>query len=471
MQNTRFLLVVFIAGFCGMILEIAGGRLIAPYLGTTIFTWSAIIGLVLGALSVGYYIGGRLGDKYNDTKHFTYILLAAGFLTLIVPFLARIVLPFTYFLDLSIASILAALIFVPASFFYGMVSPYAIKLITKKGSEGANAGDIFSLSTVGSISGVLITGFILIPYIPLTLIFVLGAVLMFIAVTLLQNKILPLEFSIFLISSFFISTISPFSFSYGELIYETETPYYYIAVAHATVENKTGTVLIVDSSFASGVDKAGDFLFSYAKKMRYVYPLLENPKRIAVLGAAAGTQVTDLQKHFPNTVIDAVELDGKTVELGKEYFGFEEIKTNVFVDDARRFIRTTDSKYDLVIVDTYRGRSMPYHLSTREFASEIKQSLTPDGIVAANVISPIRGKNSEIIQLLYLSYKSEFKNVILLPADKSESRLQNIILIASDRDLSTFVEQHSSEIITDPSFELSNPPTDELNPIELFAYK
>ncbi|MFH2106968.1 MAG: fused MFS/spermidine synthase [Candidatus Micrarchaeota archaeon] len=471
MENPKYLVTVFISGFCAMIVEIAGGRIIAPYLGTTIFTWSAVIGLVLGALSIGYYIGGRLGDKYNNVKQLSLILIVAGFLTLTVPFFARLLLPATMFIDLKIASIIAAFILVPSSLFYGMVSPYIIKLAIKKDSEGSVAGDIFSTSTVGSILGVLVTGFILIPNIPISVIFILGAFLMLLSSVILSRRIPFIELGVFLVVSFFMSGISYSHFVEGNVLYEGESPYYYITVTDTVFDNKSGILLGLDSAYySSGQTNDGDFLFDYAKKVRLTYPLLRDPKSFLILGNAAGTQAMDLRKNFPDSDIDTLEIDDRLIDIGKKYFNFKpDERLRVINDDARRYVKATNLTYDMIIVDTYRGKSLPYHLTTVEFVSELKHVLKDDGLVVANTISPLGGESSETIKLIYLAYRSMFNDVFLIPMNHSDLGSQNILLIASDRDLGDFRIKYSDLIYNINTGSLSVP-TDELNPIELFGH-
>ncbi len=467
------MLAVFISGACAMVIELAGARLMAPYLGNTIYTWAAVIGLVMASLSAGYYVGGSLGDRYGDRRHFSTILLCAALFTLAVPFIGWMLLPFTAFLDLWIASVIASFVLVPASVCYGMVSPYAIKLTAKAGEEGKGAGSIFALSTVGSIMGTLGTGFVLIPNMHLTHIFILAAVLMLGASWLAGRKggFMLMEGVTFIALAGIVSQFGFFPLFDGSVIYAEDTRYYHLTVVEQNVSGQPARVLYLDNAASSGEFGGGEPAFPYLIKTRLGYELVENPARALVVGVAGGTEVEDLKKSFPGVTVDGVDIDPRAVEIGVEFFSLsDDNRTEIIIDDARRYLRKTDRTYDLVLMDVFRGKNIPYNLATRECLSELKGRMGPDGVVVVNLISALDGKNSGAFVHLYNTFSSVFTNVVILPVGTGPMETQNIVLIATDKDVAAFRERHADAIYGGPVPETA-PLTDELNPIELFAVK
>ena len=453
---------VMLAGACAMAVEIAGARIIAPYLGNTIYTWSAVIGFVLAALSVGYFYGGKLGDKYGDEKHLSYIFIIAAACTIGIPFLAIIFVPMTVVLEIIPASIISSLILVPAGFFYGMVTPYAIKLTTSKGEEGRSAGNIFAISTIGSIFGVLLTGFLLIPNIFLSHVFILAAVLMLVSGWLINRKqITPIEIMVFIVGSLLISGISYSPSFEGTVIHQENSEYYLVSV----MEIEGGRLLLLDRALETG-EKDGEPIFKYVKKTKIAYELLDNPENALVLGVGGGTHVEDLKEEFPEIEVDGVEIDASVIKVGKEFFSLKDERTTIIIDDARRYVLNSDKRYDVIIVDVYRGTTMPYHLSSLEFVKEMKEDLKEDGVIVTNIISSLEGEKSKRFELFYNTFNHEFENVLTIPTNDKPTEIQNILVIATDGNVNEFKEKHYlyEREITDDRIV-----TDEWNPMDVMV--
>lgn len=466
----ELLLIAFVSGACIMVVEIAGARAISPYLGNTIYTWASAIGIVMAALSLGYYAGGALADRYNDRKHFSMILLAAGVFTLLVPLFGNIFVPFTILLDLSTANLLAAFILAPASFFYGMVSPYAIKLTSEAGREGQGAGRIFAISTVGSITGALGTGFLLLPYIELAHIFISAAIAMVLMSWLSSPKrgflidAFPLSLLIFLVLQTGHASIYE-----GEVVYEGDSLYYHILVLDGEYGGNPARLLILDNSFSTGEKGGGEPAFEYISRSKLAFELVPEVKNAIVLGSAGGTQVELIKSHYPDVFVEGVDIDPEVVGAGKTYFSLvEDERTRIIVDDARRYMKTTEKEYGLVLIDAFRGKSIPPHLATQEFLFEIKDKMNPGGVVAVNIISSLEGSDSEVFILVHNTFSSVFQNVVVIPLGEDPEENMNILLIATDREVGSFVAEYGDAVYHSKVPE--RPPLrDGLNPIEIYA--
>jgi predicted membrane-bound spermidine synthase len=162
-RRTALEIAVFLCGAVVMIYEIIGSRLVSPYIGGSIYIWTSLIGVILGSLSLGYWLGGRLADKKPDIRHLASIIFAAAALIAITTlvkdvFLAAIA---SAAMILEIKAVIASLVlFAPASIFLGMVTPYAIKLkMLSLYESGRTVGNLYALSTIGSIVGTFSAGF------------------------------------------------------------------------------------------------------------------------------------------------------------------------------------------------------------------------------------------------------------------------------------------------------------------------
>jgi spermidine synthase len=133
-----------------------------------------------------------------------------------------------------------------------------------------------------------------------------------------------------------------------------------------------------------------------------------------------------------------VEIDPMVVQVGRTYFHVNDYpRMNVFAQDARRFLRKSSEKYDLIFGDAYHGiQTVPAHLVTKEFFGLVKDRLPPDGIFMMNLISPAAGENSKLFASVTKTLSRVFEHVyvfMLSPANQEAS--QNIILVAASRDL------------------------------------
>lgn len=176
-----------------MALEILGSRLLSPYFGNSIFVWGSLISVFLAALSAGYYLGGKLADKKPNYKTLALILLIPGILIFILPFFYGMINGAIFNYDFGtranplIASIL--LFFIPSSFL-GAVSPFVVRMTTKSvETVGNTSGTVYSISTLGSIFGTLLTAFYLIPSMGIrTIGFLIGGCLLIVSsVTFFSN--------------------------------------------------------------------------------------------------------------------------------------------------------------------------------------------------------------------------------------------------------------------------------------------
>lgn len=382
---------VFGAGIGALATEIAASRLIAPYFGSSTIVWANLIGIVLGALALGYWLGGRFADRRPEPRLLGFIVLVAALFVAVIPFAAKPFLDFTVDgLDSAsagavIGSFVAVLLLcAPAVVLLGMVSPFAIRLaVSSIATAGAVAGRLYALSTAGSLVGVFLPALVLIPAIGTQRTFlVIAALLAATSCFLLGPRFLVVTclFAVLLV-------VPPGAIKAEEgLIHEENSFHQYIGV----VERSDGRRLLHlnEGVAVHSVWRADEVLTGGVwDAFLALPPLLGRPlERVAILGNAGGTTARALGVYYPDAEIDGVELDPAVSRIGRRYFGMEDNpRLTVHDVDARPFLRVSDERYDLIVVDAYRQPYVPFYLATREFFQLVREHLAPGGIVALNV--------------------------------------------------------------------------------------
>lgn len=183
MKKFTLELVVFFCGAVVMSFEIVGSRMLGPYVGTSMFAWTSIIGVILLSLSIGYYWGGRIADMKPRADILSLFIFIAGLSLVIITLIKGLILEsLTRSIDnIHIVSIIASLIlFTVPSVLLGMVSPFAVRIKMKSiEKSGSTVGNLYSISTIGSIVGVFLTGFYLIPNFKVVNIIMVLAIILF----------------------------------------------------------------------------------------------------------------------------------------------------------------------------------------------------------------------------------------------------------------------------------------------------
>ena len=411
---------VFGAGIGALATEITASRLLAPYFGSSTIVWANLIGIVLAALALGYWLGGRIADRRPEPALLGYIVLAAAVCVAAIPFVAK------PFLDLTvegldeasagavIGSFFAVLLLcAPPVVLLGMVSPFAIRLsVASIATAGAVAGRLYALSTAGSLLGTFLPALVLIPAVGTQRTFLVTAALLAGSACFLLGARYLVVAAVLAV----LAVVPPGAVKAQAGLLHEETSYYqYIQV----VEEEDGRRLLhlnegvavhsvwrPDSVLTGGVWDA--FLA--------LPPLLgRDLERVAILGNAAGTTARALGVYYPAAAVDGVELDPAVSRVGRRYFGLNEIpQLEVHDADARPFLRATDQRYDLIVVDAYHQPYVPFYLATREFFALVRQHLAPGGIVALNVAAVPDDKR--LVQAVGTTLAAEFPQVLEWPA-------------------------------------------------------
>lgn len=443
MNKFRLEIIVFICGAAVMILELVGSRIIAPYLGTSTFVWTSLIGIILGSMSLGYWLGGRTADYNPNYKTFSEIIfLAAIFIGLII-FIESGVLGFIQnnINDIRIGVIAATLaLFTIPSILLGMISPYAVKLkINTLDKTGATVGNLYAISTLGSIIGTFAAGFVLIPY--------LGTmkILIFLSITLILTSFLayfnhiPLgKIAVFV---FFFSLIFLIDIYNTQLkrvgFIDVDTEYSRVIIYNSKYykNNQPIRVMRINNEYSSAMfTNSNELVFEYTKYYRLAKHFKPDLKISLMIGGGGYSYPKDYIEKFPHAYIDVVEIDPKLTELARQYFGLRDNpRLKIYHEDGRTFLNKTKNKYDVIFGDAFKSfYALPYQLTTKEAVQKMYDALNNDGVALINIISAIEGEKGEFLRAEYATFKAVFPQVYLFPVENASDgfKVQNIMLVA-----------------------------------------
>jgi spermidine synthase len=374
------------------------------------------------ALSLGYYFGGRYADKHPSTERFFFIIFISGILVALSLVLNALLLPVLgTTLPITYGPLLSSLLlfFVPA-LFLGTLSPYVVKILsleTDPAHFGALSGLVFFWSTLGSITGSLSAGFVLVPLLGLNAIIIWCSISLFVlgiggVLYFGDKKKIPLLVCLAVAVSIVLFVLA--GNIKNDALFTRDGVYEKITVRDMEWNGHPARFLIQDRSSSAAVYLDSDeYAFDYVKYMELSRLLPETPKRILVLGAGAYTMPRIFRNMYPDARIDVVDIEPYLEKISEEYFGFVSDE-NIYshVTDGRRFLFDSDGEYDFIFVDVYHSLySIPSHFVTKEFFSLAKSKLSPDGLFMANIIGALGDeKPPSILWSVLKTFKNVFEN-------------------------------------------------------------
>jgi spermidine synthase len=482
---------VFVCGALVMIYEIIGSRLLAPYIGTSTYVWTSLIGVILAALSLGYWLGGRWADRRPDIKILAFVIFLAGGMTALTILLGDLCLAVIsrINLGLEIKSLAAALLlFAPASILLGFVTPYAVKLKMKTlADSGKTVGRLYALSTVGSILGTFLAGFVLIPFLGSTkTLYLIGASLIALSVLLAPFAVKRLNITILVIFIFGIgvSEIKSYFLFKSFDFHDIDTEYNRVQI-FSTTDTKSGRkirALAIDPYFIqSKMYLESDELASeYARYYHLIRHFKPDFRETLLIGGAGYSFPKDFLRKYAEARIDVVEIDPQMTKIAKKFFRLEENpRLNIFHADGRVFLNQSESnKYDAVLMDAFGSLfSVPFQLTTLEAVRQIDRVLKDDGVVIFNIGGAIEGASSGFLQSELNTYRQIFPRVYLFKVypETPNDQQQNLIIVACKAKNAAMLESPDAEIAALLSHLSDKFPetkidilTDDLAPVEYY---
>ncbi|MCC7373966.1 MAG: fused MFS/spermidine synthase [Verrucomicrobiales bacterium] len=418
----RFLYVTAtLTGAAVLVVEILGAKMLTPWFGSSHFVWTAQITITLLALACGYYLGGWAVDRSRRLSLiYGGLILAACYLALTITVSNKLAAA-CLDLNLALGSIVASLLlfFVPLTLL-AAVGPFFVRMLTTSvEGVGRAVGRLSFLGTIGSVLGVLLTSYVLVPY--------------------CRNSVAMLGTAgaLVLLSAFYFAVwglgergggsvvagaAAVAVFGFVALRREGEsTMNHHVEVARANSHFGSMQVLeardgrrryylndfLVQNTY-DPVDRRSLSMFTYA-----LFHLADGYtpalRKALCIGLGVGIVPRTLAAHGAS--VDVVEINPAVVPLAKRWFDFDPSAVNLLIDDARHFVRVSTNRYDTIVLDAFLGDSSPSHLMTREAFSEIQRLLNPEGSLVINAFADFDAKRDFFGTSLYRTLKAVFREV------------------------------------------------------------
>lgn len=429
---------VFLASGAVLVLEILSLRLVAPYLGLSLETSSAVIGFALAAIATGAWLGGKTADRIAPERILGPTVVLSGVLVLFVGPTVRWSGEQLRGGDISAILLLAAAaVFIPAALL-SAVSPMVVKMrLSALSDTGKVVGRLSGIGTVGALVATFGTGFLLVAAAPTSLILlILGGALVVLGATLsffLRN----MRVALLLVALALAGSAATYA---APEPCDRETAYHCARIVRDP-SRPTGRVLQLDTLLHSYVDLADPtyLQFSYIRAIASVvegaWPAGQRLDALH-LGGGGVTFPRYLAATRPGTASLIFEIDGGVVDLDIDRLGLRPGRgIDVEVEDARTGIgRQPPDTRDLVVGDAFGGLSVPWHLTTRETVEQVRRVLRPGGVYAVNVIDypPLAFARAEVATIAALFPHT---GIVARPGVFRGIEGGNLVIIGSDRAL------------------------------------
>ena len=432
MTTPRAIAAVFFTSAAILVLEIIASRLMAPYVGISLETYTGIIGTVLAGIALGAAVGGRLADRYDSRGLIGPVLVIGGALTWLSMPIVAVLGPQVSAGPVAIVILTSAAFLLPAAVL-SAISPMIAKIrLDRIDDTGTVVGGLSAAGTIGGLAGTFLTGFVLLAALPSRpVLIVVGGLLIgagFVAVVAFRRKapVVPAVVLVVVAGLLVAGSSGPCQY---------ETGYFCVRIENDAA-NPAGRSLYLD-------------------RLRHAYVDLEDPTHLDIryirlfrdvaetapdgaldvlhIGGGGFTFPRYIDATRPGSDNRVLEIDADLVRLNEEQLGLRLTENlTVRTGDGRLALQDepTDSR-DLVIGDAFGSTSVPWHLTTAEVIAEIERVLRPRGLYVMNVLD---GGDSGFAKAELATLADRFEHVaVILPADGVPSnRPVNQVLIASD---------------------------------------
>jgi spermidine synthase len=465
MPASHIYVAVFFSGLTTLAAELAASRLLENHFGTSNLIYAAIIGLILIYLTLGYFVGGRWADCSPHPQTFLRALAWGAFTIGLVPLISRPVLRLAAnaFDQLQLGALIGSFVVVMVLFIVpvtllGTASPFAIRLaIHDPAQAGSISGRIYAISTLGSFIGTFLPGLVLIPTIGTYRTFLaISGLLLVVTLVLLglssgwkaAARLLWMPIAIALLT---VLGVRGFDKSTPGLLYEAESSYNYIQVIQ---DGDYRYLRLNEGQGIHSIYHPSQLLYAgpweQVLAAPYFNPAPVNPasvRTLAIVGLAAGTSARQASAAYPGIAIDGFEIDPKIVDVGRQYFGMDLPNLNVIIQDGRYGLAHSPRQYQIISIDAYRPPYIPWHLTTQEFFTEVRDHLTEDGVVTINVgrapgdrrlIEAISATLSTVFPSVFVVDLPETFNSVIY-ATRQSSDLANLVYLTQRGDTSPLI--------------------------------
>jgi len=442
---------IFMSSAILLVLEIVAGRLIAPYVGVSLYSWTSIIGVILAGLSLGNWLGGRWADRGGEEIGVGITLILAAIFCIASLLLLTLVAPVLQSsqLDLISASFIYVLtmFFVPAVLL-GIVTPLLTTLALRLDTRiGHIVGRMHALAALGSILGTFITGYWLVQYFGTRLVISGSAVCLLLLAVPFLRKLRLKQAALLLVLGMGTLAFTQTRNGFGNPC-QWESNYFCLRVVDASsYEYGTAKALILDH-LLHGINhkKNPDLLISpYVHAMDEIVRVYfnagqESRLRYFFAGGGAYTQPRAVKAMYPQAHVTVAELDPYVTAAAEQALYIDTANMRVIHRDARAVLQSIQQNYDIVVTDVFHDISVPYHMVTREFAQAVKHKLSAEGLYLMNVVDIF--PDAKLVKSLIKTLQTEFNHVDVWLEETPEavSRVTYVISAQNSRPLPEIIK-------------------------------
>ncbi len=422
-------LLVFVASASVLVIEILAARILAPYVGVSLETFTGIIGVVLAGIALGAWAGGRAADRGEPERLVGPLFVAGGLAAMASPLVVDVVGPALVGDPLSIVIGAAVGFFAPAALL-SAISPVVVKIrLASLDDTGTVVGSYSAVGTAGAIAGTFVTGFVLLAAFPTRpIVTAIGGLLVVVGLVMWRRRSDTAGIASVIVTAALAGLLLAAD---GPCDVETT---YHCAVVTADANRPTGRVLVLDGVRNSYVDLAEPthLEFRYVQLIADVIDTVAppGPVRAVSVGGGALTLPTYLAVTRPGTTNVALEIDRPLIELVEAEFGIDR-SVMVIAGDARLSMSDLAADgADVVIGDAFSGLSVPWHLTTAEFVEDIDRVLDHDGFYVMNVID--HGEH-QLVRAVVATLQGAFEHVAMFAPESyvAGSAGGNFVVVAS----------------------------------------
>lgn len=461
---------VFVSSFSMMVIELVAGRIIARHLGSSLYTWTSIIGVVLGGIAIGNYIGGLLADRFAARRTLAALFVLSSATCASIAFTDTLAAEWTPLWTLSwpmrVASHVALVFFLPSALL-GTISPVVAKMALDLGRRrGRTIGSVYAWGVVGSILGTFATGFYLIAaFGTMTVVWTVAAVLGGVALLYGAASWTPRAWAVALAAAIAVST-GPWSWAReigeglglrepadADLLFAADSAYSFVQVKRVS-DSPEIRAMYLDKLRHSEInlDDLGELRYEYERTYAVVTGRLTQGMthvNSLVIGGGGYAFPSHMARKWPGSRTDVAEIDPVVTQAARQAMGlpaWEGIR--VFHEDGRVVVDrrarqtaagTLNEQYDMIYLDVFNDYSVPFQLTTLEFVRNVHGLLTPNGAYLMNLIDA--HKHGRLLGAAYATLRQVFNYVYILtegrPVEAAPETRNTFILVGIDRPLDT----------------------------------
>jgi tetratricopeptide (TPR) repeat protein len=460
-----------------MVLELVAARLIAKHLGSSLYTWTAVIGVVLAGITIGNYLGGRIADRFAARRALAALFAISSVACVTTVILNNLVGEWMWLWHFSwpVRTFThVSLVFLLPSVLLGTISPVVAKMALDQGfATGRTVGDIYAAGAAGSIAGTFAAGYYLIATMgTIAIVWTIGGTLLVMAV-LYWARFWPLYLWAVIFGCTLVMGTASADWAKAagtklalrekvnpNIIYEDESQYCHISVKRIST-NPDKRLFMQDKL------RHSEIIMGQINNLQYYHTIIfaaithglsQDKEKLSVMHIGGGGYVFPqyIEENWPGSRNDVAEIDPDVTKAAMAAFGLDpntSIKT--FTMDARNYVdellkRERDggpaTRYDFIYEDAFNDYSVPYQLVTKEFNDKVFRILTDDGVYMINSIGAY--ESGRFVGAYVMTLEQTFPYVYVITEGSPPFGRRIFVLIGAKRQINCekFIKRYRKEL-------------------------